>query len=53
MNDNSLLKSKNIQVGTQFFSVPCFIFEDNVVWGATSMILNELKEVIKLSINQY
>ena len=53
MNDDLLIKSKNILAGTQSFSVPCFIFEDNIVWGATSMILNELKEIIKLSINQY
>lgn len=27
--------------------VPCFIFNDKIVWGATAMILSEIKELIK------
>ena len=27
--------------------VPCFIFNNKVVWGATAMILSEIKELIK------
>lgn len=27
--------------------VPCFVFDNKVVWGATGMMLSELKELIK------
>ncbi len=27
-------------------SVPCFYLQDEIVWGATAMILNELREVV-------
>ena len=53
MNQKSLHNNKKIQIGSKSISVPCFIFQDNIVWGATSMVLKELKEIIKLSINQY
>ena len=29
--------------------VPCFYFEGHLVWGATAMMLSEIKELIKLS----
>ena len=29
--------------------VPCFYFDQNVVWGATAMMLSEIKDLIKLS----
>ena len=29
--------------------VPCFLFNDHVVWGATAMMLSEIKDLIKLS----
>ena len=28
-------------------SVPCFNINGSVVWGATAMILSEIKEVLK------
>ena len=28
-------------------SVPCFIFDGSVIWGATAMILSEIKELLK------
>ncbi|WP_159800216.1 CoA pyrophosphatase [Flavobacterium sp. MK4S-17] len=28
-------------------SVPAFIFQENIIWGATAMILSELKETLK------
>lgn len=28
--------------------VPCFVFNNKIVWGATAMILSELKELLKL-----
>jgi 8-oxo-dGTP pyrophosphatase MutT (NUDIX family) len=31
--------AKNIQV-------PCFIYQNNIIWGATAMILNELREMM-------
>lgn len=37
------LTSKNIQVGSNLFIVPGFEFDNNFIWGATAMIVNELK----------
>ena len=28
-------------------NVPCFIYKNNVIWGATAMILSELKDLLK------
>ncbi len=40
------LKSKNIHLTT-----PCFNVNGHVVWGATCMMLSELKEILKLQQN--
>jgi hypothetical protein len=28
-------------------NVPCFIIQEKIIWGATALILNELKEICK------
>ena len=28
-------------------SVPCFNFDGSIIWGATAMILSEIKELLK------
>jgi 8-oxo-dGTP pyrophosphatase MutT (NUDIX family) len=32
--------------------VPCYLFNNHIVWGATAMILSEIKELLKQSIYQ-
>ena len=29
-------------------SVPCFKIDDSIIWGATAMILSEIREVLKI-----
>lgn len=29
-------------------SVPCFKIDDSIIWGATAMVLSEIKEVLKI-----
>lgn len=49
-----LMHPKNItssQLNTSYdqnIEVPCFKLNDEIVWGATAMMLSELKELIKL-----
>lgn len=47
-----LLKEDNIisaKVTTRYgnFSVPAFNFDNHIVWGATALMLNEFKEIVK------
>lgn len=48
-----LLNNKNItsiNITTSYaknIDVPCFKFHDTIVWGATAMMLNEIKELFK------
>ncbi len=46
--DNKNLHKKDIRVNKNYLlkKVPCFIFEAKIVWGATAIILNELKSVL-------
>jgi 8-oxo-dGTP pyrophosphatase MutT (NUDIX family) len=44
-----LLKSKahrNIIVRDSEIEVPCYIFENKIIWGATAMVLSEFEEII-------
>jgi len=36
-----------IQTSTGVLNVPCFTYEDEVIWGATAMILSEFFDVLK------
>jgi len=47
---HKLFNDKNLgvfQSSTTNTKTPCFIFNDHKIWGATAMILNEFKEVLK------
>lgn len=49
--DDSILTSSEMQTSyAQSIKVPAFVFEGHVVWGATAMILSELKETIKMAL---
>jgi 8-oxo-dGTP pyrophosphatase MutT (NUDIX family) len=45
--DPSLIKTKLMQVGTDMINVKYFDYEGNMIWGATSMILNELLVILR------
>jgi len=45
--DGSLLKTGTITVREQLLQTPFFLVENRQVWGATAMILAELREVIR------
>jgi 8-oxo-dGTP pyrophosphatase MutT (NUDIX family) len=45
----STLQQRNIKAadGLILKNIPCFILQDKIVWGATALMLNEFKELIK------
>ena len=47
--DNKLRSEVDIPIGQGKIlrDVPCFLYEDRVIWGATAILLNELKEILK------
>ncbi|WP_317044701.1 NUDIX hydrolase [Flavobacterium cyanobacteriorum] len=46
--DDSIIISTPMQTSyAQNIIVPAFLFEGNIVWGATAMIMSELKDTIK------
>lgn len=47
LDDNFIQKRDLISRSKTLYSVPCFVFNDLVIWGATAMILNELISIIK------
>lgn len=48
--DENTLGVKNLTTSyMENIDVPCFHFDDHIVWGATAMMLSEIKELIKLS----
>ena len=36
---------------TSSISISAFSIDDHIVWGATAMMLSELKEVLKITLN--
>lgn len=49
--DDSIITSSPMQTSyAQNIMVPAFVFEGHVVWGATAMIMSELKETIKIAL---
>ena len=51
---NELLNSKNKKLRTiknhkevKMKNIPCFILNDRIVWGATALILNEIKYILQ------
>lgn len=49
-NDNLSIKKMTTNYANNI-EVPCFKFNKNIVWGATAVILSELKEIINLTID--
>lgn len=48
--DENTVGVKNLSTSyMENIDVPCFHFEGHIVWGATAMMLSEIKELIKLS----
>ncbi len=45
--DNKSLQMKNIQTSVGNLDVPCFYINNQIIWGATSMILSELVMLLK------
>jgi 8-oxo-dGTP pyrophosphatase MutT (NUDIX family) len=45
--DPSILKSKQLTIGTKTLDVKYFDYEGNMIWGATAMILNELLAILE------
>ena len=51
LNDDFVIY-KNISTSyANNIEVPCFLLNNYVVWGATAMILSELKEIIKIAMS--
>lgn len=47
LDDNLIVNTKLINSYTLDIEVPAFKINEHIVWGATAMMLNELKEVLK------
>ncbi len=45
--DKSIIKKKTLHVGNTKIDAPCFEVGGQIIWGATAMILSELREVIE------
>ncbi|MEK6451790.1 MULTISPECIES: NUDIX hydrolase [Myroides] len=49
--DDSIVQNVYLQTSyADYINVPAFVYNDYTIWGATAMMLSELKETIKLSI---
>lgn len=47
--DDSIIINKNLETSySKFIEVPVFQIEEHTVWGATAMMLSELKDVLKM-----
>lgn len=45
--DEKNVKEKQISVSGVEFSTPSFVIDGAIIWGATAMILNEFKEILR------
>ena len=46
--DDQFLVTKKLSTSyMENIDVPCFLFNDHIVWGATAMILSEIKDLLK------
>lgn len=50
LDDSIIIPSEMKTSYSQSILVPAFVFEGHVVWGATAMMLSELKETIKMAL---
>ena len=47
--DDSIISNKNLETSySKLIEVPVFQIEEHSVWGATAMMLSELKDVLKM-----
>ncbi len=49
LSDESVSKETLSTSYAQNITVPCFLFEEHMVWGATAMMLNEIKYLLRNS----
>jgi hypothetical protein len=40
--------SRNIIARGIDIDAPCFVYDEKIIWGATAMVLRELKEVMQM-----
>jgi len=46
--DDKLISTTQVSTSnSKKLETPCFIFNNHIVWGATAMILNEIRELLK------
>ena len=48
LNDKNVISTKMDTSYAKFVDVPAFQYNDQIVWGATAMIMSELKDVLKM-----
>ena len=49
--DEHIVVSKSMNTSySDFFEVPCFKVNEHYIWGATAMMLSELKETLKMTL---
>lgn len=47
--DDTIISRKSLETSySKFIEVPVFQIEEHIVWGATAMMLSELKDVLKM-----
>jgi 8-oxo-dGTP pyrophosphatase MutT (NUDIX family) len=46
-NKKEVQQTTNIKVGQTEIACPCYKIDDNIIWGATAMIVSELVEITK------
>lgn len=47
---DQMIKKFPVQTSTGLLQVPCFVFDDEVIWGATAMILAEFLDLLNLPV---
>ncbi len=47
IDENNIVLKQMETSYSKSIAVPAFQFQDHIIWGATAMIMNELKEVLK------
>lgn len=43
---DQILKQFPVQTSSGLLDVPCFVFDNEIIWGATAMILSELMDIL-------
>ncbi len=47
--DDKIIQLKDIFISKDFTlkNVPCFVYEEYIIWGATAILLNEMKHILR------